>query len=145
MYTSGFVSPWHIVLAHKQAMLEKILDDLHIVILKVTLKCLGNLLVQSIGIYIFEVQFQMQNKCLHFYFLPNWRNMQGSHHRLVNVLCPFPPLFSLPMVFTYINYRWVHCLYFVIESAGNWYLFMIAFVEINERKCIINDFIHPFL
>jgi len=23
MFTSGFVSPWHIVLAHKQAMLEK--------------------------------------------------------------------------------------------------------------------------
>jgi hypothetical protein len=69
MYTSGFVSPWHIVLAHKQAMLKKFLDDLHVITLKVTLKCLGNLLVQSIGIYIFEVRFQMQNKCLCFYFL----------------------------------------------------------------------------
>jgi translation initiation factor 6 (eIF-6) len=53
MLTSGFVLPWHIVLAHKQAVLEKILDDLHIIILNDTLKCLGNLLAQSIGMYIF--------------------------------------------------------------------------------------------
>jgi len=44
MYTSGFVSPWHIVLAHKQAMLEKTLDDLHVIILKVTLKRLAGII-----------------------------------------------------------------------------------------------------
>lgn len=87
MYTSASVSPWDLVLAHKQAMQEKILDNLHILILQVMLKYLSNLLVQSKWIYIFEARFQMQSKCLCFYFLFKWGNFQGADHRRVYGVC----------------------------------------------------------
>jgi hypothetical protein len=45
MYTSGSVSPLGLVLAYKQAVLENILDDLHVSIIQVMLKYLRNLLM----------------------------------------------------------------------------------------------------
>jgi hypothetical protein len=82
---------------------NKLQLKLHVIVLQVMKKYLGNLLEQSNGIYIFQVWFQMQNKYSCFYFLYNWGTLQGAITGMCMGYAPFPLFSSLSIIFTYTN------------------------------------------